>query len=67
MKVGNLEEKVIMLQSQVHICGIVNENLRIMIDNQEQYLQEPCMVVSGMTVPDTDAKHDKNFGKVVNV
>ena len=64
-KVDNLEGKVIMLES--HICGTVNENLRVMIDNQEQYSQQPCMVVSGMAAPDTDAEHGEDFGKVVNV
>ena len=66
-KVDNLEGKVIMLESQIHICGTVNENQRVMIDNQEQYSRRACMVVSGMAVSDTDAEHGEDFGKVVNV
>ena len=66
MKVGNVEGKVIMLESKVHICGTVNENLHVMIDNQEQHSRRPCMVASGMAAPDTDAEHDKDLWKVVN-
>ena len=44
-KAATLKGKIWVLDSEVQICGNVDENLCVMINNQEQYSQWPHMLV----------------------
>ena len=44
-KAATLKGKISVLDSEVQICGNVDENLCVMINNQEQYSQWPRMLV----------------------
>ena len=66
-RVNTLEGRIVELETNIAVTTTVNNNLRVMVDNQEQYSHRPCMVVVGMVTPDKDISNNDDQEAIVNI
>ena len=64
-RVKALGDKVQYLESSLSIAKTTSDNLEIMVDNQQQYLRRPCMVVSGMKAPGNEVSNSEDAESVI--
>ena len=62
-RVVNLETRVKDLESELSIPKSTSDNLKIMLDNQQQYSRRPCMAVSGMEAPGDEISNPEDAEK----
>ena len=66
-RVNTLEGKIVELEKNIAVNTTVNNNLRVMVDNQEQYLHRLCMVIAGMATPDKDISNGDDPEAIIKV
>ena len=66
-RVEVLENKVQMLESSMMVTKTTSDNLKIMLDNQQQYSRRPCMIVTGMSPPGNEVSNTEDAENVLSV
>ena len=66
-RVNTLEGRIVELEINIAVNTTVNNNLRVMVDNQEQYLHRLCMVIAGIATPDKDISNGDDLEAIVKV
>ena len=54
-----MEGRISELESQIHVSQTVNSFLQTKIDNQEQYLRLPCLIINGLEEPEDEDEIQK--------
>ena len=58
---------IVELETNIAVSTTVSNNLRVMVDNQEQYSRRPGMVITGMATPDEDISNNDDQEAIINV
>ena len=58
---------IVELETNIAVSITVSNNLRVMVDNQEQYPRRQGMVITGMATPDEDISNDDDQEAIINV
>lgn len=58
---------IVELETNIAVSTTVSNNLRVMVDNQEQYPRRQGMVITGMATPDEDISNDDDQEAIINV
>ena len=66
-RVEALENRVQLLESSVTVTKTTSDNLKVMLDNQQQYSRRPCMVVTGMMSPGNEVSNTEDAESVLSV
>ena len=57
---------IVELETNIAVSTTVSNNLRVMVDNQEQYPRRQGMVITGMATPDEDISNDDDQEAIIN-
>lgn len=58
---------IVELETNIAVSTTVSNNLRVMVDNQEQHPRRQGMVITGMATPDEDISNDDDQEAIINV
>lgn len=58
---------IVELETNIAVSTTVSNNLRVMVDNQEQYPRRQGMVITGIATPDEDISNDDDQEAIINV
>ena len=58
---------IVELETNIAVSTTVSNNLKVMVDNQEQYPRRQGMVITGMATPDEDISNDDDQEAIINV
>ena len=66
-RVKILEGRIAELETNIAVTTTINNNLRVVVDNQEQYSRRLFMVITGMVTLDKDISNDDDQVAIINV